>query len=136
MPVHVTIGGSYRKHFPRIARAADEFRSAGAQVLRPATSDVVSSDDELVRLAGDPEDAIGVEQAQFDAISASTMLYVVNPGGYVGPSAIAQAGVAYGRGVKVVCSEPPFERAMQAIIAGVGAPDTALKLLADHPAAS
>jgi hypothetical protein len=132
MPVHVTIGGSYRKHFGRIARAADEFRAAGAQVLRPATSDIVSADDELVRLAGDPEDAIGVELAQFDAIANSTLLYVVNPGGYVGPSAIAQAGLAYGAGVTVVCSEPPFERAMQAVSAGVGAPETALKLLAGH----
>lgn len=128
MSVHVTIAGSYNKHFARIVHAATEFRARDAEVLRPHTDEIVSTDEQLVRLHGDPHDAIGVERAQFQAIADSQLLYVVNPGGYVGPSALVQAGLAYGRGVRVVCSEPPFERSMNAIIAGVGTPEHALTL--------
>ena len=128
----VTIAGSYRKHFPRIAAAADAFRVDGARVLRPHTEQISSADDALVRLAGDPADELGIEREQLAAIAASDLLYVVNPGGYVGPSASVHAGVAHGRGLCVVCSEPPFERSVDAIISGVGNPETALRLLAEH----
>jgi hypothetical protein len=98
-------------------------------VLRPHTNEIASTDNELVRLAGDPADPEGIEKAQIEAIIASTLLYVVNPGGYVGLSTIGQCGFAAGRGIAVICSEPPSERFLRRICTGYGTPQEALILL-------
>lgn len=120
--MQVTIAGSYRKHFAAIIEHKHAFESLGAQVLRPASEEIISdSSSEVVRLAGDPPEASAVAAAQRRAITESDVLYVVNPGGYVGPSAVAEMGYAYALGLLVVCAEPPYERAAAELTAHVGA---------------
>ena len=113
----VTIAGSYRKHLPRLLESAGRFRELGATVLRPRAGAVVDEDDEgaddFVRLEGDPTDQGAVHLRMFDAIDETALgggiLYVVNPGGYVGPSATANVAWAAKAGAVVVCQEPPYE---------------------------
>jgi nucleoside 2-deoxyribosyltransferase len=125
----VTISGSYRKHLDRIIEAKAEFERHGYRVLRPHTAKVVSDADGVVRLEGDPNDKAAIQQAQLDAITRSDLLYVVNPAGYLGPSATLEAGVATGRGVPVFCAERAFEEGVNLIAAGYGSPAEAIAYL-------
>lgn len=116
----LTISGSYRKHLPAILAARRVFLDAGIVVLRPRSERIVSSTDGFVRLEDDNEDARAAALAQRQAIRGSHMVYVVNPGGYVGPSAIAEVGFAAGLGIPVAFSEQPFETAarLEAFVTG------------------
>jgi len=127
MQAKVTISGSYRKHFDRIVEAKKAFEQLGAVVLRPETDVVSSSDEELVRLEGDPEDLRAVQEAQLSAIAECDLLYVVNPGGYLGPSATLEVGYAHRAGIPVVTAEAAFEPAVAAVARGSGEPVEALE---------
>src|ERR1017187_7610830 len=98
----VTISGSYRKHLNRILAAKRRFEELGAIVLRPHTEEVVSSEGALVRLQGDPLNVRAVQLLQLEAIAASELVYVVNPGGYVGASATLEVGDARRGGTLIV----------------------------------
>ena len=125
----VTISGSYRKHLDRILEAKRRFEELGAVVLRPHTDEVVGPEGPLVRLEGDPQDTQAVQNAQLAAIAQSDLVYVVNPGGYVGPSATLEVGYARRGETLVVTAEPAFEEAVAAVVDGVGGPEDALQLL-------
>lgn len=124
----VTLAGSYSKHLDRILAVRAEFVALGADVLRPASDEVVSRDG-FVLLAGDPEDAAGVREEQFAAINASSLLYLVNPGGYVGAAATMEAGYATALGIPVVSAEEPFETEVELVVSGFGDPAQALDIL-------
>jgi hypothetical protein len=126
----VTISGSYRKHLERILVAKRRFEELGAVVLRPHTEEIVDSEGALVRLQGDPDDVRAVQLLQLQAIAQSDLVYVVNPGGYVGASATLEVGDARRGGALIVTAEPAFEDAVAAVIGGVGNPEEALALLA------
>lgn len=123
----VTIIGSYRKHFERIIRAKQSFEELGAEVLRPREETIASVDAEIVRLKGDPGDAGLVRQAQLDAIRDSDLVYVVNPGGYVGSSGMFELGYSTAHGIAVYCSEPPFEAAISDEAKLIGTPAQAIE---------
>jgi hypothetical protein len=127
MEKKVTIGGSYRKHLDRILSVREQFISLGWEVLRPQDTTVVESDDlEFVRLQGDPADAAGIQRAQLGAIEESDLYYVVNPGGYVGPSATAEVAWAAAKGIPVLLAEPAFEQAVRLLADGHGNPEAAV----------
>ena len=91
----VTISGSYHKHMERILIAKRQFEQLGAVVLRPRTERIVSPEGALVRLEGDPLNVREVQLLQLEAIAASDLVYVVNPGGHVGASATLEVGDAW-----------------------------------------
>lgn len=107
----LTISGSYRKHLSAILAARATFLAAGIEVLRPRSERILSDSDGFVRLEDDLDDARAAALAQRQAIRESHLVYVVNPGGYVGPSAIYEVGLASGLGIPVCFSEQPFETA-------------------------
>jgi hypothetical protein len=127
-PVRVTISGSYNKHLDRILAARERFVELGAEVLRPRTDRVAEPSPGVVRLEGDPEDASGVHREQLSAIEASDLVYVVNPGGYVGPAATYEVGYAGRASTPVFCAEAPFE-AIVAASSQVATPDEAYSAL-------
>lgn len=127
----VTISGSYRKHFERLLAAKAAFEQLGVTVLRPHSERISSSSDEIVRLEGDPEDADGIQNAQLDAIRRSRLVYVVNPGGYVGPSTMLEVGYALGLGIPVILSEQAFEQSAAIAASRVGDVGVAYGLLHD-----
>ncbi len=125
----VTISGSYRKHLSAILRAREEFIELGISVLRPTSGRVIEDAGNFVRLEGDPEDPRRAADHQLTAIRSSNLLYVVNPGGYIGGSAMFEIGYAIALGLPVVSSEQPFEAAAAARTRAVGAPARAVGLL-------
>lgn len=124
----ITISGSYRKHFDRLISVKKDFESLGANVLRPHSDEISSADEELVRLEGDPETLRAIQEKQLEALRDSDLVYVVNPGGYLGPSATLEVGYAHRAGTPVFTSEAPFEPAVAAVISGVVTPGEALAL--------
>lgn len=125
----VTIAGSYRKHFDRLVRAKKDFEEVGVEVLRPKSTEISSADEELVRLEGDPGDISEVQERQLEALRDCDFVYVVNPGGYLGPSATLEVGYAHRAGTPIIASEAPFEPVVAAIILGVADPSEAINLL-------
>jgi hypothetical protein len=109
----VTIAGSYQKHALRIIASAERFRALGATVLRPAATEVVSGENDYVLLEGDPSDIGQVHRLQFEAIDETArrggLVYVVNPGGYVGSGAVANVAWGARAGAIVICQEPAYE---------------------------
>lgn len=128
----VTISGSYHKHLGRILERRAEFISRGAEVLRPHTSEILTQTEVLVRLQGDPDDSRLVQKAQLEAIRECDLLYVVNPGGYVGAAACGEIGYAHAMGKLVVTMEPAFERWVADITDAVGNIEKALTVLKEH----
>lgn len=127
--MNVTISGSYRKHLPAILRAREAFTYFGITVLRPTSDAILEDAGAFVRLEGDPKDPRDAARRQLDAIRLSRLLYVVNPGGYVGGSAMYECGFAAGLGVPVVFSEPPFEAAALEQASAIGDPGRAVAML-------
>lgn len=125
----LTIGGSYRKHLAAILAARTACTAAGAQVLRPASAEVLDMGGGVVRMVGDPADPSAVEERQLEAIRRSELLYVVNPGGYCGSSVMLEIGFAIGRGIPVAFAEPPFEPSAAQHAWFIGPPDRAIATL-------
>lgn len=128
----ITISGSYRKHLNRILDAKREFEGLGAEVLRPQSEEIRDHENELVRLSGDPDDLRAVQEAQLEAVGDCDLLYVVNPAGYVGPSATLEIGYANARGKKIITSEPPFEAAVAVLVDGFGSATEAWRMIQDE----
>lgn len=126
MELTVTIAGSYRKHLSAILRARDEFIAHGARVLRPVSGGVKADAGAFVQLWGDPDDPADAAREQLEAIRASDAVYVVNPGGYIGASAMMEIGYACALGIPVLCAEPPFEAAAGAHTHAIDTPQRAL----------
>lgn len=128
----VTIAGSYRKHLERILEAKQRFEALGAEVLRPRASTAVAvsdADAELIRLEGDPEERRALRAAQFAAIAGSDLVYVVNPGGYVGGAATLEVGYAHRGESLIAASEAPFEADVADVVTIIGSPEEALQEL-------
>lgn len=123
---NVTLIGSYRQHLDAIFDARRVFLQAGAEVLRPASDQVAEAGGVFVRLAGDPDSRVQLQQAQLEAIAASDFVYVVAPGGYNGPSAMLEIGYAHALGIPIVASEPPFDQAASCAVELIGSPIHAL----------
>jgi hypothetical protein len=130
--IKVTVSGSYRKHFDRIINAKKSFESLGAEVVRPISETITNEDDELVRLQGDPESILAIQEQFLQAVAESDILYVVNPGGYLGPSATFAIGYADRGNQIIVTSEEPFEEAIRVRIDAVGDPQQALRQINEN----
>jgi NTP pyrophosphatase (non-canonical NTP hydrolase) len=90
----VVISGSFNKHWPQIEAAVSRFEEHGAVVLSPIVSPPTRTVDGFVYLAGDTGTATDIESAHLRAIEQADLLYIVNPGGYLGPSVALEVGYA------------------------------------------
>lgn len=106
-PAKCSVSGSFRKNLDSINRAIDKFRSNGIQVLSPGAGEAADEEGEFIILEDDEGGPNEIEKRHMKAISESHFLYVVNPGGYVGPSTTGEMGFAYASGVPVFLLEPP-----------------------------
>ncbi|MCY3016287.1 MAG: hypothetical protein NT171_16565 [Planctomycetota bacterium] len=104
-----TVSGSFRKHLASIESKILELQFAGFAILSPKTTRVIGEERGFVILEGDRGSPQTIEQAHLNAIRSSDLLYVVNPGGYVGPSAAMEIGYAAALGVTIFASETPEE---------------------------
>lgn len=107
--VSCTISGSYRRFLEEVSGKFQECSENGIEVLSPASTEVKDEINGFVFLKGDEGDAEKIEGKHLRCISKSDFLYVVNPGGYIGPSATLEIGYAVSQKVPVFCSDKPAE---------------------------
>ena len=88
-----------------MAECTDE----GVDVLSPLSAEAARESLGFVHLKNDARDSKRAEADHLQAISNSDFLYIVNPGGYIGPSATFEIGHAVGRSVPVFCMAAPSE---------------------------
>jgi NTP pyrophosphatase (non-canonical NTP hydrolase) len=104
-----TISGSFRRFLKEIAVKAEECRRNGVTVASPKSTVLAREVNGFVLLERESGTPADLERGHLDAIERSDFLYLVNPGGYVGPSATLEVGYAAARSVPVYCSDPPQE---------------------------
>lgn len=131
MTPRVTVSGSFRKHYREIALAIDAFADGGVEVLSPKKANIVASESEFIILDTDGTDDIRViEQRHLEAIKRSDLLYVCNPGGYIGLTVAMELGWALANGVRVACSVRPSDVLLWEFLVDAMPVDMAVALLA------
>ncbi|MDP3735212.1 MAG: hypothetical protein Q8R39_02160 [bacterium] len=105
LDIPVVVSGSFRKHLAEIQEAIRQFRALGVTVLSPQLSPAVNPGDDFVLLESDDTDDPSVlEQRHLDAIAEAHLLYICNPGGYIGPTVAMEIGWARAHEVPIVAS--------------------------------
>jgi NTP pyrophosphatase (non-canonical NTP hydrolase) len=104
-----TISGSFRRFLPQISAKMKECADQGVAVLSPRSCQSMGEQAGFVFLKGDRGQPKEIESSHLQAIRKSDFLYVVNPEGYIGPSAMLEIGYALALSVPVFSSEPPSE---------------------------
>jgi hypothetical protein len=89
-----SIIGSFRKHFPEALLARRDFESVGIDVLSPWEAEIVDPSAAFVRLGTDSSDHsdVRIQLIALHRILRSELVYVVDPGGYVGPTTAYEIG--------------------------------------------
>lgn len=93
--IKITISGSFRKHLEEVVRTIAEFENSGAKVLSPKFIKPKNPGSEFVLFEGEDTDSPRkLEDGHLRAIRQSDALYVVDPDGYAGNSAVMEIGFA------------------------------------------
>lgn len=111
-----TVSGSFRRHLGPITSKIAELQRAGFTVLSPRTTESVGEIDGFVILQGDSGDPRQIEEGHLSAIRRSDCLYIVNPTGYIGPSATMEIGYAIALGIPVFAQGAPIESILSMFI--------------------
>lgn len=120
----VTISGSFRKFYQQITQAMIVFSDRQISVLSPAQSKIINPGDEFVVFESDESnDVKTLEDKHLQAIRNSDILYIVNPGGYVGKSAIFEMGYAVALGKPIFATEPIEDQTLVAYVDGITEPN-------------
>lgn len=105
----VSICGSYNKHLAEIAECIEESKNLGMRVLIPKYAEKVRSTNGFCILRGERGEPRDLQDNNFESISMSDFMLVVDPNGYVGPSTSLEIGYAISKGVPVYCTERPTQ---------------------------
>jgi NTP pyrophosphatase (non-canonical NTP hydrolase) len=111
-----TISGSFRRSLRAIESKLAELARAGFTVLSPRNTSPVDEVEGFVRLEGETGNPKDIQQGHLNAIRQSDCLYVVNPGGYTGPSTTLEVGYALALGIPVFCVETPSEQVIRMFV--------------------
>jgi ADP-ribose pyrophosphatase YjhB (NUDIX family) len=105
----VALIGSFRKHYEEVARAARVFSAAGVTVTSPPISPIIDLAESFVRFESDSRSATDhqIQDATLKKIFGSDVVYVVNPGGYIGRTTGYELGRIHERGMAVFFAEEP-----------------------------
>ena len=88
----------------------------GVKVLSPVSTVVSSEQEGFVFFENEPLDPTFVESRHLDAIAKSDFVFVVNPDGYIGPSATMEIGYATARGKPVYAMSLPQEQVLRPLV--------------------
>src|SRR5689334_3555127 len=110
-PPSVSLIGSFRRHYDEVCRVAKIFIEAGIVVKSPPVSRIRDPQQEFVRFESDPPQLTdrAIQAATMEKIFSSDVVYVVNPGGYVGPGTSWELGRIRERRMPVYYAEAPGE---------------------------
>lgn len=107
--VSVSIIGSFRQHYPLVARAARELAALGITVRSPKICRIINPGSDYARFETDPPQAPDqlIQAVTLAKILSSDLVYVVAPGGYVGRTTCYELGCIHERGIPVYYSAMP-----------------------------
>ena len=102
------VSGSFRKFYSEIVDFVDELEKCGVEVLSPEKSRPLNPGGEFIVLESDATDDVEIiEKDHLNAISECDFLYLYNPGGYTGKSAVMELGWALAMGKPIYSLEKP-----------------------------
>ena len=104
-----TISGSFRRFLPQISAKMKECAEQNIAVSSPLSIDPTGEEAGFIFLKGDRGETKDIESSHLRAIRKSDFLYVVNPGGYVGPSTTIEVGYAIALSIPIFSLEPATE---------------------------
>jgi NTP pyrophosphatase (non-canonical NTP hydrolase) len=102
----VTVSGSFRKHWNEIDAARNELHALEAAVLSPLNGPPLLEREGFTFLRADAGSPAELELRHLSAIRKSDLLYIVNPGGYLGSSVALEIGYALAWDIPIWSSEP------------------------------
>ncbi|MFI5712027.1 NUDIX domain-containing protein [Kribbella sp. NPDC051620] len=105
----VALIGSFRKHYDEVVEAARSLSTAGATITSPPILPIRDLGENFVRFESDPHSALDhqIQEATLEKIFRSDVVYVVNPGGYIGRTTAYELGRIRERGMAVFFAEEP-----------------------------
>lgn len=111
----VALIGSFRQHYREVRESAAIFTAAGMTVNSPPMSQIIDGDREFVRFQSDPPQASDrdIQAATLKKIFSSDLVYVVDPGGYIGRATAYELGRIHERGMAVYYAEPPKDLSVE-----------------------
>lgn len=119
------ISGSFRKYYKDICEAIIGFEKAGVEVLSPKKSKITNPGEEFAILESDTsKDMKTLEINHMEAIRKADFLYVCNPAGYIGASALLEIGFALACKKKLGFLEQPKDPIIGCFADFVGSPET------------
>ena len=107
----VALIGSFRQHLEEVRECARVFAAAGFTVKSPPLSRAIDENRRFVRFESDPPTSSDreIQAAALENIFSSDLVYVVNPGGYIGPATAYELGHVRERGMAVYYAEQPVD---------------------------
>ena len=128
-----TISGSFRKHLNEIIKVIETFDDHSCMVLSPSHVAPKNPGEEFVLFHGEKTtDPKELETLHLEAIRKSDFLYVVDPDGYVGNSAVMEIGFALAIGKPIYVPYEPQEFILKLFIK-VADPLKAIELTKNSP---
>ena len=106
--ITVVVSGSFRKHLTEIQETIRQFEALGVTVRSPRLSPAVNPGDDFVLLGSDDiDDPSVLERRHLGAIVGADLLYICNPGGYIGLTVAMEIGWAKAHGAGVIAAYAP-----------------------------
>jgi NTP pyrophosphatase (non-canonical NTP hydrolase) len=127
-----TVSGSFRRFLPQISAKITECADQDVAVLSPRSVQALGDQGGFVFLKGDRGEPKEIECAHLQAIRKSDFLYVVNPEGYIGPSATMEVGYALALSVPVFSLEPPAEPILAMFVRSENSIERVKRSIADN----
>jgi NTP pyrophosphatase (non-canonical NTP hydrolase) len=116
----VTVSGSFRKFRTEIGEVIRELKAQGIEVAAPRTTEPTEESNGFVRLVGDTGSEKDLEEGHLRAVLSSDLLYVVDPGGYIGSSTTLEVGAAIAASIPVYTLAPPKDLVLAQLTKMVG----------------
>lgn len=128
MKLAVTISGSFQRALEEIRDDIGFFEGSGCQVLSPRMFKKHKNEDGFVVLDSDGgRRPAAIHGRHLSSIERSAILWVRNPGGYLGLSTALEIGYAHSLGVAIYASDRPEDTSLARYVKVVGSPEAALE---------
>lgn len=106
----IGICGSFRKHYTEICTCIAEFEKNALYCTTPLISKIIDENAEFVIFeSDDTKNARELEKKHIESLLKSDIVYICNPGGYLGASVMLELGYLLASNKEVIFMEKPTE---------------------------
>ena len=114
--IFAVVSGSFRRFLPEIQKVVGGLTRLDITVLSPKVAKPISDVNGFVILEKDKGSPGQIEKKHLSAILRSDFLYVVNPGGYIGPSVALEIGYALSHRIPVYSSNESMDEVFRDLV--------------------